>query len=148
MSLTHDGRAFCFRWQIRSAFAYGEGFAILWLVWLLGIAVVIAVWTVLSWLTVALGECVVVGMSKPEAAATRAVVWFIGALVAAVMAMLPVCGMARCAGLLARFRPAVLDSLPPSCKSVITWGIILVCLVLGAVVASLLMGLWSAPAAP
>ncbi|MCJ7544286.1 MAG: hypothetical protein MUP47_06930 [Phycisphaerae bacterium] len=148
LSLTHDGRAFCFRWQVRSTFAYGEGFAILWLVWLLGAAVVAVVWTGLNWLAGAFAEGVVVGMSKPEAAATRAVVWFVGALVAGVAALLPVCGLARCTGLLARFRPGVLESLPASCKSVVTWGIILVCIIVGAVVTSLWMGAWSAPATP
>ncbi len=148
LSLAHDGRTFCLRWQLRSAFGYGEGFAILWLMWLIGAAVVVAVWTVLNWLAGALAECVVVGMSAPEAAATRAVVWFLGALVAAVIALVPVCGMARCTGLLARFRPGLLESLPARCRAVVTWGIVLVCILVGAVVAWVWMGRWGAAAAP
>jgi hypothetical protein len=148
LALTLDARAFCFRWQLRSAFTYGEGFAILWLVWLLAGAVAVAVWMGVNWVADVFAECVVTEFSRPEAAAMRAVIWFCGALVAAVLVLLPVFGMARCTGLLARFRPGVLESLPVSCKSAATWGIILACVLVAALATSLWMGLWAAPAGP
>jgi DNA-directed RNA polymerase subunit RPC12/RpoP len=148
LALTLDGRAFCFRWQIRSAFDYGEGFAVLWLVWLLAGAVATALWVGITWLADTLADWAVTDLARPEAAALRAVIWFCGALVATVLTLLPVCGMARCTGLLARFRPGVLESLPTTCRPAVTWAIVLGCVLVAAIVASLWMGLWAAAAAP
>lgn len=148
LSLTHDARAFCFRWQARSAFAYGEGFAIVWLVGLVGTGVAVAVWVLVNWVTLGMADSLAATMTGPEQEAVRAVAWFVGAMVGGVLALLPLCGMARCAGLLARYRPAVLESLPVSCKSVVTVGIVAVCLVLAAIVGMLLLGGPAVPVIP
>ncbi len=133
LSLTGDGRAFNLRWQLRSAFRYGEGFAILWLFLLVGIAVVVVGWWAVSRLACGLAGSVAEMLSKPEGLAMRVVIDFFGALLGGVLFFPLVCGLARCIGLLVRFRPAVTDSLPVGCPPAVTWGVVVACLAVAAV---------------
>jgi hypothetical protein len=130
LSLAGDGRAFSFRWQIQAAYQYGDGFAILWLFLVPGIAVVAVGWWLVNYLAGLVADYAV-GMlaAEPEQVAMRIVIGFLGAFVAGVVVFPLICGMMRCAGLLARLKPAALSSLPHRGPAVVTWGVVIACVV-------------------
>jgi len=138
LSMTGHARTLDLRRQVRSAFQYGEAFAVLWLVLVCGIALVVAGWWVLIAASGLLAAHVGELMAGVEGEATAGVVMFLGAMVAAVPTFLLACGMFRCIGLLGRSRPAVLESMPTGCPRAVTCVVAVACLALLLYVAYLL----------
>jgi hypothetical protein len=130
LSLTSDRRAFSFRWQVQSAYQYGEGFAILWLFLVPGVALVAVGWGAVNYLAGLLADYAAGMLSaEPEQMAMRIVIGFLGAFVAGVVVFPLICGMMRCVGLLARLKPAALSSLPGRGRSAVGWFVVVACVV-------------------